>query len=282
VSTLTLLTDFGLADAWVGIMKGVVLGINPEVRIVDISHQIPPQDTLAAAWTIAAAYPYFPRGSVHVIVVDPGVGSDRDIICARRDGHLFVAPDNGVLSAVLQTDTGAGEIRILENRDLCLDTISNTFHGRDILAPVGAHLSLSQDLASTGPVVARGDLVRLDLPQPVLTDSGELQGIVMWVDHFGNLITNIDRPALEAFQVCHGCRPEIWIGNKRIRGLSEAYSQVKAGRPAALFGSMGYLEIAIFGRDAGRTLNLSRGDTVKVCRPGQGDPGMGPEKIQTS
>jgi len=116
VSAITLLTDFGLEDAWVGIMKGVILGINPEARIVDITHRIPPQDTAAAAWTIAAAYPYFPRGSVHVIVVDPGVGSDRDIICARRGAHIFVAPDNGVLSSVLEP--GTGDIRIVKNSDI--------------------------------------------------------------------------------------------------------------------------------------------------------------------
>ena len=123
MSTITLLTDFGLEDAWVGIMKGVILGINPEARIVDITHQIPPQDTAAAAWTIAAAYPYFPRGTVHVIVVDPGVGTDRDIICARRGAHIFVAPDNGVLSSVLEP--GTGDILIVKNCDLYLYAISN-------------------------------------------------------------------------------------------------------------------------------------------------------------
>jgi len=120
------LTDFGLEDAWVGIMKGVILGINAEIRIVDITHQIPPQDVAAAAWTIAAAYPYFPRGSVHVVVVDPGVGGDRDIICAALDGHIFLAPDNGVLSAVLKPGSGADDIRLVKNRDLFPGRISNT------------------------------------------------------------------------------------------------------------------------------------------------------------
>ena len=282
MSTITLLTDFGLEDAWVGIMKGVILGINPEARIVDITHRIPPQDTATAAWTIAAAYPYFPRGSVHVIVVDPGVGSERDIICARWDNHIFVAPDNGVLSSVLKPGKGTGEIRIVKNRDLCLDSISNTFHGRDILAPVGAHLSLSQDIASTGPVVDVANLVRLNLPEPVLTNSGELRGNVIMVDHFGNLITNIDRPALAAFQAANGgCQPEIVIGDYYISGLRDAYAQEKAGRPLALFGSMGYLEIAIYGQNAGHAMKLARGDRVKVARPRQGAPVAGFKNTET-
>lgn len=281
VSTITLLTDFGLEDAWVGIMKGVILGINPEARIVDITHQIPPQDTAAAAWTIAAAYPYFPHSTVHVVVVDPGVGSDRDIICARRGGHIFVAPDNGVLSSVLEP--GAGEIRIAKNRDLYLDVISNTFHGRDILAPVGAHLSLSHDIAPTGPAAAFESLVQLDLPKPVLTDAGELWGTVIMIDHFGNIITNIDRPALTAFQTANGsCRPDISLGKHHIRGLSGAYSRAKTGQPLALFGSMGYLEIAIFGQDARREMKLSRGDQVKVSRPGQGVPAAGDPHVNRS
>ncbi|MCP3955317.1 MAG: SAM-dependent chlorinase/fluorinase [Desulfobacterales bacterium] len=267
MSTITLLTDFGLEDPWVGIMKGVILGINPAARIVDITHQIPPQDTTTAAWTIAAAYPYFPRGTVHIIVVDPGVGSDRAIICVRQGEHIFVAPDNGVLSSVLAT--GSPDIRIVKNRDLWLDSISHTFHGRDILAPVGACLSLSQDIASTGPAAAIEGLVQLDLPKPVLTASGELWGTVIMIDHFGNIITNIDRPSLEAFQAANeGCRPGISLGNHHISGLSDTYSQAKAGQPLALFGSMGYLEIAMFGKDARREMNLSRGDQVKVSRPG--------------
>ncbi len=265
VSAVTLLTDFGLEDAWVGIMKGVILGINPEARIVDITHQIPPHDTAAAAWTLAAAYPYFPRGTVHIIVVDPGVGSERDIICARFGDHIFVAPDNGVLSSVLGSGAGTGDIRIVKNSGLWLDSVSNTFHGRDILAPVGAHLSLSQDVASTGPAAALASLVHLDLPKPVLTDSGELWGTVIMIDHFGNIISNIDRTALEAFQAANGgCNPEISLGNHHIRGLSDAYSLASAGQPLALFGSMGYLEIAIFGQDARREMKLARGDQVKV------------------
>lgn len=276
MSTVTLLTDFGLQDAWVGIMKGVILRINPDARIVDITHQVPPQDTATAAWTLAAAYPYFPRGTVHVIVVDPEVGSDRDIICVRQGDHLFVAPDNGVLSAVLEPGEANADIRILKNRDLCLDSISNTFHGRDILAPVGAHLSLSQDIASTGPVATLESLVHLDLPKPVLTQTGELWGTVIMIDHFGNLITNINRPALEAFQMANGgCQPEISLGNTHINGLRDAYAQARAGQPLAIFGSMGYLEIALFGQDARRELNLSRGDQVKVSRTGPGVPEAG-------
>jgi len=271
VGTVTLLTDFGLEDAWVGILKGVILGINPAARIVDITHQIPPQDTAAAAWTIAAAYPYFPPGSVHVIVVDPGVGSDRDILCVRQGDHFFVAPDNGVLSAVLKTGGRTGDIRLVKNRALFLEPVSNTFHGRDILAPVGAHLSLSADIALMGPAAAADDLVCLELPTAAVTGAGELRGTIIRVDHFGNLITNIDRASFDAFQAAAGGgQPVIRAGNCRITGLSESYVQAPAGHPLAVFGSMGYLEIAIFGQDARREMNLSRGDQVKIFPTGQG------------
>jgi len=269
VGNITLLTDFGLEDAWVGIMKGVILGINPDARIVDITHQIPPQDTRAAAWTLAAAYPYFSRGTVHIIVVDPGVGSDRAIICARLSDQFFVAPDNGVLSAVLQAEHHSPEIRILENRDLCLDSISNTFHGRDILAPVGAHLSLTQDIKTTGAAVAAADLVSLNLPKASLTPSGELQGEVILSDHFGNIITNIDDSALDAFWRYHGeCQPVIRIGEHCITGLQQSYAQGSAGKPLAIIGSMGFLEIAIFGRNASEKLNIACGHRLTITGPG--------------
>jgi len=269
VGAVTLLTDFGLEDAWVGIMKGVILGINPNAHIVDITHQIPPQDTRVAAWKLAAAYAYFPRGTVHVIVVDPGVGSDRAIICARLGGHFFVAPDNGVLSAVLQADHQSTEIRILDNYDLCLNAISNTFHGRDILAPVGAHMSLTHDITSTGAVVAATDLVDLNLPEASQTPSGDIHGEVILIDHFGNIITNIDQPALDAFlQIDAGCRPEIQVGTHRIIGLHQSYAQGPEGQPLAILGSMGFLEIAIFGRDAHQAMNVTCGDRVIITRAG--------------
>ena len=269
MSIVTLLTDFGLEDAWVGIMKGVILGINPDARVIDLTHQIDPQDTATAAWTIAAAFPYFPPGTVHVIVVDPGVGSERDIICARYNGHLFVAPDNGVLSAVLDSGPQAGDIRVVDNPDLYLDAVSNTFHGRDILAPVGAHLSLSTDLAAVGPLADLETLVRLDFPQPNMSAAGELLGSVIMVDHFGNLITNIDRPVLEAFLAANDdCRLEVSIGSHTIRGLSTAYSQAASGRPLAIFGSMGFLEIAVFGGNARREMGVARGERVRISSAG--------------
>jgi len=270
VSTLTLLTDFGLEDAWVGMMKGVILGINPEAGIVDITHQIPPQDTAAAAWMIAAVYPYFPKGSVHIIVVDPGVGGRRNVICAALEGHIFLAPDNGVLSSVLKPGVNADDIRIVKNQDLFLDRISNTFHGRDIFAPVGAYLSMSKNIEATGPAVKVEDLVQLDLPKAVLTKNGDLMGTVILIDRFGNIITNIDRKAFEAFRAAsRDCRPEITLGNYSINGLSDSYSQAEKDRPLAIFGSMGYLEIAVYCKNAGGEMNISRGDRVKVSRSRQ-------------
>ena len=265
MSIITLLTDFGLEDAWVGIMKGVILGINSEARIVDITHQIPPQDTAAAAWTIAAAYPYFSGGSVHVVVVDPGVGGDRDILCVSLGGHIFLVPDNGVLSAVLKSNNSADDIRVVTNRKFFLGSVSNTFHGRDIFAPVGAHLSMSPDISAVGPAVEFENLVRMDLPQPRLTSSGELLGAVIMIDRFGNIITNIDRNIYRAFCDANtGCRPVIGVGTHRIKGLCEAYTQVDQGQTLAVFGSMGYLEIAVNCRNAGRELGITRGDRVQV------------------
>lgn len=250
-------------------MKGVILGINPDARIIDITHQIPPQDTRVAAWKLAAAHPYFPQGTVHVIVVDPGVGSDRAIICARLGDQFFVAPDNGVLSAVLLAEHHSADIRILDNRDLCLDSISNTFHGRDILAPVGAHLSLTHDIESTGAAVAAADLVTLNLPKVSLTTSGEVRGEVILSDHFGNIITNIDNAAMDAFWQHHGdCQPAIRIGEHCITGLHQSYLQGPAGKPLAIFGSMGFLEIAIFGRDARQAMNVACGDQVIITASG--------------
>ena len=191
MSIITLLTDFGEEDEFVGVMKGVILGVNPSATIIDISHRVDPQDIVEAAYRIPSYYKFFPRGSVHIIVVDPGVGSNRAIIALEMAGHVFLAPDNGVLSLLLDCGDIDSIVRV-NNKDFFLTPVSQTFHGRDIFAPVGAHISLGIAVGKTGTPVDKGDLFDLDLQKPRLTDDGKLFGTIISIDRFGNLITNIE------------------------------------------------------------------------------------------
>ena len=196
---ITLLTDFGVDDEYVGSMKGVVLSIAPEVTLVDISHHIDPQDIVQAAYLIASTYGYFPKNTVHLVVVDPGVGSDRSIIAVRTETQYFVAPDNGVLTFILEKERLTQAVRI-ENAAYFLQPVSTTFHGRDIFAPVGAHIARGVRLNELGPVEDSRNLLRIPIQRPHVTPAGELVGQVVWSDRFGNLITNIDSNTLINFQ----------------------------------------------------------------------------------
>ena len=198
MSIITLLTDFGIEDGYVGTIKGVILSVNPSAMIVDITHQIDPQDLIEAAYVIKSSYRYFPKGTVHVIVVDPGVGSDRAIVALEMMGHIFLAPDNGVLTLLL--DEGRlDSITRVNNSQYFLEPLSQTFHGRDIFAPVGAHISKGVDLKKLGSGLNRNDLVHLSIRKPSISDEGELVGTIVSVDRFGNCITNIDLSCLEKF-----------------------------------------------------------------------------------
>ena len=184
---ITLMTDFGTRDHFAGVMKGVILNINPQVRIVDITHAIPLQDVHGAAFLIDSTYRYYPDGTIHVVVVDPGVGSRRRAIICQTDTAYFVCPDNGVLSYVLGNDT---EHRVVElgNTDYRLSEVSNTFHGRDIFAPAAAHLSRGISLSQFGDAV--NNVVQLPVQIPQVTKT-TVVGSIIWIDHFGNLITNL-------------------------------------------------------------------------------------------
>lgn len=260
---ITLTTDFGIRDPYVGIMKGVILGINPDVQIVDLTHAIPPQDIHEAAFTIHAAHRYFPNGTIHTIVVDPGVGTDRQEIVCEIDGTFFVCPDNGVLTYLLQNVSNKPERAInavaIQNPDYFLPEVSNTFHGRDIFAPVAAHLSLGVPLTNIGPPMQ--DLVEFPILTPQVSGS-TITGHIVKIDRFGNGITNISESALADDAASY----EISVGNIRLKQINRAYAETDIGEPLAIIGSYGLLEIAINGGNAEISLGLKWGDIVEVQR----------------
>ncbi len=251
---ITLTTDFGLQDPFVGIMKGVLLGRCPRARIVDLTHAVPPGDVRAGAFVLLSAYRFFPRGTVHVAVVDPGVGSDRAALAARTSDAYFVGPDNGLLSWAL---AGAAdvEVRRLEKPRLWLQPVSATFHGRDLFAPVAAHLAGGGGLTDVGPRVETW--VRLPWPEPRPIRSG-WRGEVVYVDRFGNAITNLPATlALEPSPPAHLRLP----GRRRVF-LGAFYRAVPPGQPVVVPGSSGLLEIAVNAGNAAKTLGLRVGTQV--------------------
>ena len=266
MSIITLTTDFGLADGYVGTMKGVILGIDPTVTIVDISHDIAPQDVREAAYTFYAAYPYFPQGTIHVVVVDPGVGSERRAIALRTPQATFVAPDNGVLSYVVAGER-VEEIVHLTNPRYHLSPVSHTFHGRDIFAPAAAHLARGVPLAELGEPLA--EIVTFPLPRPQVGPDGTIAGQIIHVDRFGNLITSImskdltDHPLLR--------EGIITIKGQSIRGIANNYAEGATGKLLALVGSSDHLEIAVSGGSASQTLAARVGDEVLLKVEGHED-----------
>jgi len=269
---ITLTTDFGTSDTYVGIMKGVILSINPNVQIVDLTHAIPPQDIYEAAFSIYTAHSYFPKGTIHVIVVDPGVGSDRQAIVSRTDNAFFVCPDNGVLSYLLQNVENEGGQSIdsvaIQNSLYYLPEVSNTFHGRDVFAPVAAHLSLGVSLEDIGPPVQT--LVQLPIQVPELTD-GVLTGQIVKIDRFGNAITNISETAIARLKSASTggiSTYEIRVGSVRLHRFNRAYAESGVGKPLAIIGSSGLLEIAINGGNAKEDLGIKWGDPVVIQRFG--------------
>ena len=255
---ITLMTDFGTSDHFVGVMKGVILGINPQVQIVDITHAIPPQDVHGAAFLVDSTCRYFPTGTIHVVVVDPGVGSLRRAIICQTDTAYFVCPDNGVLSYVLGDDT-AHRVIALGNTDYWLSEVSNTFHGRDIFAPVAAHLSRGISLSKFGHVA--NNVVRLPILIPQVTKTA-IAGSVIWVDRFGNLITNLTSDMLESFGMDNGF--VIRAGKAELSKLNSAYAESEEGECLAIIGSSGYVEISVNQGSAARILGLKRNDVIEV------------------
>lgn len=245
-------------------MKGVILSINPRVRLVDIIHNITRHDITQAALAINASFRYFPKGSIHVVVVDPGVGGKRNVICLQQEGHFFVAPDNGVLTMVIQ-DGKVDKICAITNQKYFLKPVSDTFHGRDIFAPAAAHLSKGVDMLCLGKEVAVSNINRLDIPVPTVNATDELVGAVISIDHFGNLITNISQANLERFKDDARLKEVvIRLGRYRIQGVSKSYDSVKTGSPVAIFGSRNLLEISLNQGDARTYFRARTGQAVRL------------------
>lgn len=254
---ITLTTDFGTCDWFVGTVKGVVLGINPRATIVDLTHEIPPGDIRAGAFALMAGCRYFPKGTVHVAVVDPGVGSRRRAIAVQTATCVFVGPDNGVLSWALAREN-IKAIRQLENPQYFLKTISRTFHGRDIFAPVAAHLSCGLLLKRLGRELK--DFIRLPWPRPTQQGS-TIRGEIVYIDHFGNAITNIGAGLASGKQKI-SCAA---VGKRKVRcAVAEFYGAVPVNSPVSVMGSSGFLEMAVNGGSAARRFELKVGDAVIV------------------
>jgi len=252
---ITLTTDFGTTDPWVGIMKGVIAGRAPGVAVIDVTHGIPPQDVLAGALVLRHAVPYFPADTIHVAVVDPGVGTSRRALCVATDRALLVGPDNGLLSLA------AGVVRriveLTEER-FFLSPRSATFHGRDVFAPVAAALATGTDPGALGPTVS--DMERLSIPAPAPVPEG-LRGQIIYVDRFGNLTTNIAEEALAAFPRSN---LSISIAGARLCGIAVSYGAVARGQAVAVVNSWGLLEIAVRDGSASAVLGARAGDPVTV------------------
>jgi S-adenosylmethionine hydrolase len=271
MSIITLLTDFGTKDAYVGVMKGVILSINPSATVVDVCHYINPQDLIEAAYLIKYSYRYFPKSTIHIIVVDPGVGGDRSIVAVKLSGHIFLAPDNGVLT-LLMDEGEVDKIVRVENTHYFLNSISQTFHGRDIFAPVGSHISRGVPIEKLGPQLVLQDLRRLSIPKPYISNKDELAGMIISIDRFGNCISNIDENCLHKFAKNGSEKKiEIKIGKTVIKRLSHAYMDTEPKRPLAIIGSLGYLEIAMNCGNAGKQLDIKKGDTITLKWTVSGD-----------
>ena len=244
MSVITLLTDFGTADYFVGAMKGVILSINPKAVIVDITHEIPAQDVAAGAFTLLAAYDTFPKGTIHVAVVDPGVGSARRPIVVRAADHLFVGPDNGLFTHIYDRTPGLEAFHITAS-EYFRQPVSTTFHGRDIFSPVAAALSNGVKPSSFGPRIS--DPVRLPNPNTPA---------IIHIDHFGNLITNITRDQFKGTKLA--------IDDRVISSFRKFFGEAPGDEPFLIWGSAGLLEIAVNGGSAAQALGVKRGDEVRI------------------
>ncbi len=256
---ITLTTDFGTKDAYVGAMKGVILSIHPDVRVVDVSHDVSPQDVMEAAYVLRDAAFYFPPDTIHVVVVDPGVGTTRHPVALRTSGHTFVGPDNGIFPLLLSGERPS-ECVVLDRREYWRTTdISSTFHGRDVFAPVAAHLSLGVPLRDVGRSLC--ELKPLHWALPMADDEG-VQGWVVHVDRFGNCITNVSRQILDERRA--GRPVKCFVGNAILAGISNTYADVDLGEPLIHYNSSDVLEIAVRAGNAAELHGIRKGDPVNL------------------
>ncbi len=255
------MTDFGTKDGYVGAMKGVILGINPRCTIVDITHEISPQDVCEGALVLGNTYRSFPRGSIHLAVVDPGVGTQREALVVETEGYYFIGPDNGLFTWIYRGEE-VKQVVGIRNRDFFPKPPSQTFHGRDIFAPVAAHLSLGRKPQEFGVKLDRWS--EIDIPEPRVTDKG-FMGEVIHIDRFGNLITNLPRRLLEPL-IGQGIL-QIHIKGRRISGLKTTYAEAGRGELLAIFDSFDLLEISLMGDSAEEALNAVKGERVELFSP---------------
>lgn len=258
---ITLTTDFGLQDAYVGQIKGAILRRNIHARIIDLTHALDAHDLLTAAVTIRSSYHYFPKKSVHMVVVDPGVGSQRKILAMMADDHLFLAPDNGILTFLIRDSKKIQAVHRVANRSLFPNEISATFHGRDIMAPVAAALAGGMEITEVGPEITILDCVELDIPKTQLDDHG-ITGTVIHIDRFGNIQTSITSGNLSHYQ------PSSFTGitlcTHKVDAIATTYSDVKEGELVGVIDSSGHLEIAVNKGSAAEKIQCVIGDPVTV------------------
>ena len=257
---IALLSDFGSKDHYVGTMKGVIVGICPDVMLVDVTHDIQPHDVLDGALELAAAYRFFPPGTIFLAVVDPGVGSARRGIAAEIGDYRFVAPDNGLLTAVAR-ETPPKKVVELTERRYARPTVSRTFEGRDRFAPAAAWLAKGIQLPALGRNVAA--LQKLEIPHAVISDD-EIRGAVLRVDRFGNLVTNVDRRTFEKF--ARDGSVQISAGGATVGRIVATYADIQNAEVCALFGSTDHLELAANSGSAAQVLGLARGAGVVISR----------------
>ncbi|HXW91931.1 MAG TPA: SAM-dependent chlorinase/fluorinase [Terriglobales bacterium] len=262
---VTLTTDFGLSDHFVGTMKGVILSITPEAEIIDICHSVQAFDILDGALTIVQAYSYFPSGTTHVVVVDPGVGSARRPLLMSTGKHYFVAPDNGVLSLIMGREEGV-RVRHVTGQHYFLQPVSNTFHARDIFAPVAGYLAKGVEGEKFGEEIS--DYVRFSAPKPKAAGEKTLRGVVLKVDRFGNLVTNFTPHDVPALFHSPPPRFRIMIANREITELHNAYADAAPNELFGILGSMGYLEIASSRASAAQLLGSGKGTEVHIVLEG--------------
>ena len=252
---ITLLTDFGTKDGYIGAVKGVIKRINPQAEIVDITHDVDSYDVLGAAFALNNFYRYFPKGTIHLAVVDPGVGSLRQPILIKTKDFFFVGPDNGIFSFIYQRED-LTEIIVISNKKYFLAELSSTFHARDIFAPVAAYLSLGIKIDEFGS--SAKECMKFIIPQPE-PEGKSLQGEIIYIDRFGNLITNIPADLLKRNK-----NIEIIIGKRRIKRISRSYFEIKEKGLGALIGSSDFLELAVNQGSAQKLLKAKVGDSVRI------------------
>jgi S-adenosyl-L-methionine hydrolase (adenosine-forming) len=258
---ITLTTDYGTNDHLVGVLKGVILKINPEVTIIDITHAVTPYDLLDGALAIGSAYAYFPPRTIHVVIVDPGVGTERRPILVSGQNQYFIAPDNGVLSGVYEKEQNFA-VRHLTSEHYFMQPVSKTFHGRDVFAPVAGWLSKHWQPASMGEVIE--DFKRFAMPKPKESE-GVWKGVVLKVDGFGNLITNFRAEDLAAESMEKG-EIQMQVGNHSVTRMVHLFASGNAGEPVAYIGSSGYVEIAVNKGNASKALGAGRGTPVVLTK----------------